>query len=109
MEAGSTGRSRWADALLCGPHQDPAAATRAYDIAEQAGLIDSMRLPPLEGGSSAIIALGHVAHGVQAGQHLHDMDAMTGATSWGMLAAHAIAALLGGRGSPAASARRSRS
>ncbi len=56
-----------------------------------------MRLPPLEGGSSAIIALGHVAHGVQAGQHLHDMDAMTGATSWGMLAAHAIAALLCGR------------
>ncbi|CAM5308072.1 hypothetical protein AB0H45_10225 [Streptomyces atroolivaceus] len=87
---------RWADALLCGPHQDPAAAARAYDIAEQAGLIDSMRLPPLEGGSSAILALGHASHGVQAGQHLHDMDTMTGAMSWGMLAAHAIAALLCG-------------
>ncbi|SFY12221.1 hypothetical protein OH786_12670 [Streptomyces atratus] len=87
---------RWADALLCGPHSDTAAAARAYDIAAQAGLTDSMRLPRLEGGSSAIAALGHASHGAHAAQPVHDMGAMTGTASWGMLAAHAVAALLCG-------------
>ncbi|MEV5205274.1 hypothetical protein [Streptomyces sp. NPDC053720] len=84
---------RWADALLCGPHTDTAAAVRAYDVAAQAGLTDSMRLPRLEGGSSAIAALGHSAHGAQP---VHDMGAMTGTASWGMLAAHTVAAVLCG-------------
>ncbi|MGW9120321.1 hypothetical protein ACWGRV_27540 [Streptomyces sp. NPDC055663] len=92
---------RWADALLCGPHSDTAAAARAYDVAAQAGLTDSMPLPSLEGGSSAIAALGHTAHGAHmagahAAQPAHDMAAMTGTASWGMLAAHVVAALLCG-------------
>ncbi|MDX3504674.1 hypothetical protein PV689_22385 [Streptomyces sp. ATCC51928] len=102
-EAGgrSTLAVRWADALLCGPHSDTAAAARAYDVAARAGLTDSMPLPSLEGGSSAIAALGHTAHGAHtAGAHAarpaHDMAAMTGTASWGMLAAHVVAALLCG-------------
>ncbi|MFI9492079.1 hypothetical protein ACIG8K_10980 [Streptomyces halstedii] len=88
---------RWADALLCGPHTDTAAAARAYDVAAQAGLTDSMPLPRLEGGSSAIAALGHTAaHGAHATPPMHDMGAMTGNASWGMLAAHVVAALLCG-------------
>ncbi|MFF4181044.1 hypothetical protein [Streptomyces sp. NPDC001750] len=87
---------RWADALLCGPHQNAGAAARAYEIAEQAGLTDSMPLPPLEGGASAIAALGHASHGTEAMQPLHDMGAMTGTASWGMLAAHVLAAVLCG-------------
>ncbi|MFF8915606.1 hypothetical protein ACF08M_20345 [Streptomyces sp. NPDC015032] len=87
---------RWADALLCGPHRDSEAAARAYDVAAQAGLTDSIQLPRLEGGSSAIAALGHASHSTQAAQPLHDMGAMTGTASWGMLAAHATAAVLCG-------------
>ncbi|MCX4852165.1 hypothetical protein [Streptomyces sp. NBC_00893] len=98
---GSALAARWADALLCGSHSDPAAAARAYDVAAQAGLTDNMPLPSLEGGSSAIAALGHIAHGAQttgaqAVQPAHDMAAMTGTASWGMLAAHVVAALLCG-------------
>ncbi|MFJ4966495.1 hypothetical protein EES43_02885 [Streptomyces sp. ADI96-02] len=96
LDGGSALAARWANALLCGPHQDARAAARAYDVAEQAGLTDSMPLPPLEGGSSAIAALGHASHSAQAVQPAHDMGAMTGTASWGMLAAHAIAALLCG-------------
>ncbi|WP_239008758.1 hypothetical protein [Streptomyces sp. S8] len=93
--------ARWADALLCGPHGDTAAAARAYDVAAQAGLTESMPLPRLEGGSSAIAALGHTADGAhhaaaQTAQSGHDMAAMTGTASWGMLAAHVVAALLCG-------------
>ncbi|WP_258312035.1 hypothetical protein ACQ9ZG_30290 [Streptomyces araujoniae] len=92
--------ARWADALLCGLHSDTAAAARAYEVAAQAGLTDSMPLPSLKGGSSAIADLGHAhgAHtaGAQAAQSGHDMAAMTGTASWGMLAAHVVAALLCG-------------
>lgn len=92
---------RWADALLCGPHSDTAAAARAYDVAARAGLTDSMRLPSLDGGSAAIAALGHTAHGgraagAHAAQPVHDMASMSGTASWGMLAAHLMAALLCG-------------
>ncbi|MFE6189658.1 hypothetical protein ACFQ6U_35120 [Streptomyces sp. NPDC056465] len=96
---GSALARRWADALLCGPHSDTAAAARAYGVAERAGLTDDMPLPRLEGGSSAIAALGHTAHGAHtagahAAQPAHDMAAMTGTASWGMIAAHLVAALL---------------
>lgn len=95
---GSALATRWADALLCGPYGDAAAAARTCDVAAQAGLTDSMALPGLEGGSSAIAALGHTAHG--AGTHaaspVHGMGAMTGTATWGMLAAHVVAALLCG-------------
>lgn len=92
---------RWADALLCGSHSNTEVAARAYDVAAQAGLTDSMPLPHLDGGSSAIAALGHTAQGAhaagaQVAQPVHDMGAMTGAASWGMLTAHVLAALLGG-------------
>lgn len=92
---------RWADSLLCGRHSDTAAAVRAYDVAAQAGLTDSMPLPRLDGGSAAIAALGHTAHGAHtAGTHtaqpMHDMGAISVTSSWGMLAAHVVAALLCG-------------
>ncbi|OXY90392.1 hypothetical protein [Streptomyces sp. 2R] len=91
--------ARWADALLCGPHSNTAAAARAYDMAAQAGLTDSMPLPDLEGGSSAVAAMGHASHGAHAAhaaQSAHDMSAMNGTAFWGMLAAHVVAALLCG-------------
>lgn len=88
--------ARWADALLCGSHGDTAAAVRAYDAAAQAGLTESMPLPRLDGGSAAIAALGHSGHGAHAAQPVHDMGAMSGTASWGMLAAHVVAALLCG-------------
>lgn len=92
---------KWADALLCGPHSDTAAAARAYDVAAQAGLTHSMPLPRLDGGSAAIEALKHTAHGAHtvgshSAQPVHDMGAMSGTASWGMLAAHVVAALLCG-------------
>ncbi|MEU3206063.1 hypothetical protein ABZ702_19720 [Streptomyces cyaneofuscatus] len=92
----STLAARWADALLCGPHSETIAAAHAYDVAAQAGLTDSMPLPNLEGGSAAIAALGHTAHGAHTAQPAHDMAAMTGTASWGMLTAHILAALLCG-------------
>ncbi|MFD8728970.1 MULTISPECIES: hypothetical protein [unclassified Streptomyces] len=88
--------ARWADALLCGPHSNTGAAARAYDVAAQAGLTESMPLPNLEGGSSAIAAMGHASHGAHAAQSAHDMTAMTGTASWGMLLGHVVAALLCG-------------
>ncbi len=87
---------RWADYLLCGPHSDPAAAARAYDVAEDAGLIRNLKLAPLSDGSSAIAALQHVGHGGGHRGGGHDMAAMTGTASWGMIAAHVTAALLCG-------------
>ncbi len=87
---------RWADYLLCGPHGDLAAAARAYDVAEDAGLTRNLTLPPLSEGSSAIVALQHAGHGGGHGGGGHDMAAMTGTASWGMLAAHVAAALLCG-------------
>ncbi|MFI8520107.1 hypothetical protein ACIGEZ_20100 [Streptomyces sp. NPDC085481] len=95
-DAESTLARRWADYLLCGPHGDLAAAARAYDVAEDAGLTRSIKLPPLSGGSSAIVALQHAGHGGGHGGGGHDMTAMTGTASWGMLAAHLAAALLCG-------------
>ncbi|WP_260988304.1 hypothetical protein [Streptomyces sp. CFMR 7] len=100
-DGGRTLAARWADALLCGPSHDTAAAARAYDVAARAGLADNMPLPHLEGGASAIAALGHAGHGAhtagtEALQSGHDMAAMTGTASWGMLAAHVVAALLCG-------------
>ncbi|PRH79988.1 hypothetical protein C6N75_06615 [Streptomyces solincola] len=87
---------RWVDHLLCGPHGDLAAAARAYDVAESAGLTRDLTLPPLSDGSSAILALRHAGHGGGHGGGGHDMAAMTGTASWGMLAAHVAAALLCG-------------
>ncbi|WP_432089218.1 hypothetical protein [Streptomyces sp. bgisy095] len=86
----------WADFLLCGPHTDLAAAARAYDVAEAAGLTRSIKLPPLSGGSSAILALQHTGYGGGHGSGGHDMATMTGSTSWGMLTVHVAAALLCG-------------
>ncbi|WP_432129118.1 hypothetical protein [Streptomyces sp. bgisy082] len=94
--ADSASALRWADFLLCGPHTDLAAAARAYDVAEDAGLTRSIELPPLSGGSSAILALQHAGHGNGHGGGGHDMAPMTGGASWGMLAAHIAAALLCG-------------
>ncbi|MFB7041611.1 MULTISPECIES: hypothetical protein [unclassified Streptomyces] len=95
-DADSAPARQWADFLLCGPHTDLAAAARAYDVAEDAGLTRSIQLPPLSGGSSAILALQHTGHGNGHGGGGHDMAPMTGSASWGMLAAHVAAALLCG-------------
>ncbi len=98
---GRTPAARWAEALLCGPSHDTAAAARAHDVAARAWPADSMPLPRPDGGASAMAALGHTGHGARTAgtevvQSGHDMAAMTGTASWGMLAAHVVAALLCG-------------
>lgn len=84
---------RWADYLVCGPGHDVNAVARAYDVAADAGLVDGAPLPRLDGGATAIAALQHAGHGAAGA---HDMGAMTGTASWGMLSAHLVAALLCG-------------
>lgn len=96
---GTASVRQWAAQLLCGGEPGSAAAARAYDVAVHAGL--AQRVP----GTHA----GHV-HGMDAMPSMPGMPGMpgmgaagshamahaTGTASWGMLAAHLLAALLCG-------------
>ncbi|MEV7796257.1 hypothetical protein AB0O68_30365 [Streptomyces sp. NPDC087512] len=73
---------QWADRYLCGAAPTPEQAARAYDIAVAAGL------HPTDHVAS------HGAHSTASTSH--DMTHMAGSSSWGMLAAHALAAVLCG-------------
>ncbi|RSN54980.1 hypothetical protein DMH12_15670 [Streptomyces sp. WAC 04229] len=82
---------QWADHFLCGAPPTPTQAARAYDIAVAAGL------------HPADHVTAHGAHGVASAGHdmppmggMHDMTQMAGTSSWGMLAAHVLAAVLCG-------------
>lgn len=88
----------WARYLLCGTDPTPAEAARAYDIAVQAGLLQRMHHVPGH-DTGAMTSSGHDMTAMtdmpwMAG--MHDMVHMTGTASWGMLAAHLLAALLCG-------------
>ncbi|MET8902552.1 hypothetical protein ACFVGX_09530 [Streptomyces sp. NPDC127113] len=102
-DAGSV--QAWARHLLCGENPTPAQAARAYDIAAQAGLIRPGHVPSAPDAAGTATAAGH---GVHAGAGLHEpagitglhgmtgMHGMAGTASWGMLAAHVLAAVLCG-------------
>ncbi|MFB7653289.1 MULTISPECIES: hypothetical protein [unclassified Streptomyces] len=95
----------WARYLLCGENPTPAQAARAYDIAAQAGLIGQGHIPSAPDAAGTATAMGH---GLHAGSGLHEtagmtglhgmagLHGMTGTASWGMLAAHLLAAVLCG-------------
>lgn len=133
---GTAGLRQWAGHVLCGADPGSAAATRAYDVAVQAGLFQRVRdghgtgaLPAsamdalsstgsVPTGSTGIGSMGtsSMAHDMAAmpgtagmqgmpgmpgmpGTHSagwHVMAHATGTASWGMLAAHLVAAALCG-------------
>ncbi|MFC8418680.1 MULTISPECIES: hypothetical protein [Streptomyces] len=90
---GTQSVQEWARYLLCGADPTPAQAARAYGIAQRAGLTEHLHHGPGHttggmpttgttdmSGPAALLHLGH----------------MTGTASWGMLAAHMLAAVLCG-------------
>lgn len=84
----------WGRYLLCGD-PSPEAAARAYDLALTTGLIRNMRMPSVhEHGAMAHGMADMTGSSTMAG--VHQMVGMSGSASWGMLAAHALAALLCG-------------
>ncbi|MFH0515644.1 hypothetical protein ACHBTE_00480 [Streptomyces sp. M41] len=84
---------QWVAFLLCGPNPTPAQAARAYDIAVQAGLTHRMHAAAAHGDTGAGTSVGHDMASMPG---MHDMSQMTGTASWGMLAAHVLAAVLCG-------------
>lgn len=73
---------QWADRFLCGAAPTPERVARAYDIAVAAGLHPTDHL---------------ASHGVHSMASTgHDMTHLAGSSSWGMLAAHVLAAVLCG-------------
>jgi hypothetical protein len=115
------GLRQWADHVLCGADPGSAAAARAYDVALQAGLFQRAR----DGHAIGSPPTGSLAHDMAAmpgmaatrgtssmpgmpgmrdmpgmtGAHAdgwHAMAHATGTASWGMLAAHLVAAALCG-------------
>ncbi|MFZ4126405.1 hypothetical protein ACOZEM_00380 [Streptomyces cellulosae] len=73
---------QWADRFLCGAAPTPERIARAYDIAVAAGLHPTDHLA------------SHGAHSMASTGH--DMTHLAGSSSWGMLAAHVLAAVLCG-------------
>ncbi|MFD4787076.1 hypothetical protein ACFWN1_08390 [Streptomyces sp. NPDC058459] len=71
--------------FLCG-NATPQQAQRAYDLAVESGMTHSTHRPAAHGGMTTPSGTGG----------MHHMDGMTGTVSWGMLAAHVVAALLCG-------------
>ncbi|MFJ8349035.1 hypothetical protein ACIQ9J_22270 [Streptomyces sp. NPDC094153] len=86
---------QWARYLLCATDPDPGSAARAYDLAVRSGLTDRMRLPSV-GGSATMNPAGDSMSGMGGMADMHHMGGVTGAASWGMLAAHLLAAVLCG-------------
>ncbi|GAB2331659.1 hypothetical protein AB0N20_32645 [Streptomyces griseoincarnatus] len=78
---GAQSLRQWADQLLCGA-PTPAQVARAYDIAVAAGLHPTDHLASHDAHSRASTG--------------HDMAHLAGSSSWGMLAAHVLAAVLCG-------------
>jgi hypothetical protein len=87
---------QWAAQLLCGGDAGSAAAARAYDVAVHAGL--AQRVPDAHAGHvpgmGAMPSMPGMPGMDAAGSHT--MAHATGTASWGMLAAHLLAALLCG-------------
>ncbi|MFK4546427.1 hypothetical protein RKD29_006023 [Streptomyces tendae] len=91
---GSQSLREWADQFLCGPVPAPAQAARAHDIAAAAGLPHADHLSAH--GADRMASLGHGMESMAGMGGVHDMTAMAGMSSWGMPAAHLLAALLCG-------------
>ncbi|MFE0205611.1 hypothetical protein [Streptomyces sp. NPDC058985] len=91
---------QWADHFLCGAAPTPAQAARAYDIAVAAGLphadhVTAHGAHDVAPASHAMPAM--TGMGGMDGMHgMHGMTHMAGSSSWGMLAAHVLAAVLCG-------------
>lgn len=85
---------QWADQFLCGPAPTPAQAARAHDIAKAAG----PHHPEHAGthGADSLASVGHGMASLAGTGGAHDMTHMAGMSSWGMLGAHLLAALLCG-------------
>ncbi|MEU6389416.1 hypothetical protein [Streptomyces sp. NPDC046939] len=82
----------WAQ-MLCG-NPSPQEAARAYDLAVRAGLLHSTHLQAAAGDGAA---MPHGMAGIPGMSGVHHLGGMTeGGTSWGMPAAHLLAALLCG-------------
>ncbi|MGW4102544.1 hypothetical protein [Streptomyces sp. NPDC004976] len=80
----------WAGYLLCGGEPTPAQAARAYDIAQRAGLIQQLH------HASGHDTRAMTTTGTPGITGLLPAERMTGIASWGMLAAHLLAAVLCG-------------
>ncbi|MBW1602660.1 hypothetical protein JJV70_11180 [Streptomyces sp. JJ66] len=92
---GGTGSlGQWADRFLCGPAPAPAQAARAYDVATAAGL--HHREHPSTHEADSMAPMGHGMDSLAGTGGLHDMTHLAGMSSWGMLAAHVLAAALCG-------------
>ncbi|GAA5012875.1 hypothetical protein [Streptomyces hyderabadensis] len=90
---GTHSAQEWARYLLCGADPTPAQAARAYGIAQRAGLTEHLHHGPGD-AASATATTGAADTSGPAG--LLHAGHMTGTTSWGMLTAHLVAAVLCG-------------
>ncbi|MET7323677.1 hypothetical protein [Streptomyces sp. NPDC005549] len=91
---GSHSLLEWAHRFLCGPAPTPAQAARTYDIAAAAGLPHADHLSTH--GADGMASMGHVMAPMAGTGGVQDMAHLAGLPSWGMLAAHVLAALLCG-------------
>ncbi|MET9186651.1 hypothetical protein ABZX63_15505 [Streptomyces tendae] len=91
---GTQSLRQWADQFLCGPAPTPAQAARAHDIATAAGLPHPEHAGPH--GADGMASVGHGMTSMAGTGGMHDMTHMVGMSSWGMLGAHLLAALLCG-------------
>ncbi|MGW8636109.1 hypothetical protein [Streptomyces sp. NPDC055793] len=85
---------QWADHFLCGAAPTPAQAARAYDIAVAAGLHHADHVTAH--GAHGVAPAGHDVQAMTGMGGMHGMTHMAGTSSWGMLAAHVLAAVLCG-------------
>ncbi|MFG2319173.1 hypothetical protein [Streptomyces tendae] len=91
---GARSLREWADHFLCGPVPTPAQAARAYDIAAAAGLHHADH--PSRHGADGMVSMGHGMESMAGTGAVHGMTHLAGMSSWGMLAAHVLAAVLCG-------------
>ncbi|MGW5097112.1 hypothetical protein ACWEQ1_21870 [Streptomyces nodosus] len=89
--APSASSQQWARLLLCGD-PSPDAAARAYDLAVRTGLAHALPVPTAHSGAP----MPYDMAGMPGTAGTHHMGAASGTASWGMLAAHMVAALLCG-------------
>ncbi|MEU2600757.1 hypothetical protein ABZ669_27005 [Streptomyces hirsutus] len=91
---GTQSLQQWAERFLCGAAPTPAQAAQAYDIAVAAGLHPTDHM--LSHGADSMAAAGHDMTSMTGVAGMHDMTHLAGSSSWGMLAAHVLAAVLCG-------------
>ncbi|ANH89737.1 MULTISPECIES: hypothetical protein [unclassified Streptomyces] len=90
----SVGAREWARGMLCGD-PSPEVAARAHDLAVRTGLAPGTPMPPSHGhGAMAHDMAAMAGQTTMAG--MHHMGGMSATASWGMVAAHALAALVCG-------------